>query len=134
MHRLWIHTSAHPCRHTKTHGLANRLSTHAIEVVEDIEHIWRSSGHLAPKGMVLVHGGHHQSFPNRATGERAITDIANYNPFLTIDFLIQRSTERDGTGSTYKGVVGHAAEGSEEGMHGPTQTPAETCGFGVDLG
>jgi len=134
MHRICIHSGTHSGSHTKSHRLANRLSAHAIEVVEDIEHVGRGSCHIAPEGMVLIHGSHHESFPNRPTGKCAIADIADHYPFFTIDFFIERCTEGDGTGSAYNSIVGHAAEGSEESMHGPTQPPAETSGFGVDFG
>jgi len=133
VHGVLVDGRPHPCGHLVAHGLPDRLPTHCVEVVKAVEHERGIAGILLPQGLVLVHGGENQAFVDRTAGERAVADVGDDNPLFAVDFLIQGGTYGDGAGATDDGVVGHAAEGLEEGVHRAAQACVEARLLGIDL-
>ncbi len=133
VHGVLVDGGSHPGCHLVAHGLSDGLAAHCIEVVKAVEHERRIAGILLPQGLVLVHGGEHQAFVDRTAGERAVTDVSDDDTLFAVDLLIQGSSYCNGAGATDDGVVGHAAEGLEEGMHRAAKACVEARLLGIDL-
>ncbi len=133
MHGVLVDGSTYACGHLVAHGLADGLAAHGIQVVEAVEHERGIAGILLPQGLVLVHGGEHQPFINRAAGKRAVADVGDDDALLAVDFLIQGCSNGDGAGTSDDCVVGHAAEGLEERVHRTAQACIEPRLLGIDF-
>src|SRR5690554_4878472 len=89
MHLLGIDTCTQSGKNFIAHGLSVCLSTHTIQVIVEVENQWQSASvGFFPKLLILIHGSQTDSFPNRTTTQRTITNVRDDDAFLLIDFLI----------------------------------------------
>ena len=115
------------------HGLTAGLVAHAVGVIEDVVQDGHAIGVGLPQGLVLVHCGEVQSFPNGATSHGSITDVTYDDTLLVVDLLKQSCTGGDGTGAANDSVVGVDTEGQEECVHGAAHTQMEAGLTSEDL-
>ena len=88
VHGLRIDPCSHASEDFVAHCLATGLTTHAIEVVEEVEQDRRiATRRFGPQGPELVHGGEHHGFPHWATPHGGITDIGHDDTGLAVDPL-----------------------------------------------
>ncbi len=65
MHLLGIETCTDAGRIFEAHGFTTRLTAHGILVIVYVEENRQATLHIAfPQFLVLVHGGHHEAFPD----------------------------------------------------------------------
>ena len=128
MQVLGIDAGAHARQHLEAHGLARGLAAHPVEVVHEVEHHRRGAPQIGiPEGPVLVHGGEAQRFPGRPTACRRVADAGDDDAGAAVHALEERRAGRDPGRAADDGVVRHAAERREEGVHGAAE-PAVQAG------
>ena len=134
VHLLGVDAGADTGEEVVAHCLAARLPAHRVLVVHHVHEQRKTAVHLAfPQVVVLVHSGHHQPFPDRAAGHRAIADVADDDAVLAVDLFVQGRADRDIGRAADDGVVRIDAERQEEGVHRAAQTAVETGVLGEDL-
>ena len=121
MHVVGINASTNSCQQLVSHGFTTGLSTHSVEVIEEVEQDWRSSSYILwPQCLVLVHSCHHHGFPYRTATKGCVTYVGNNNTRLSVDSLEQGCTSGNICRTTYDGVIGHRTEGQEVCVHRTT--------------
>ena len=135
VHGLGVEGRAHAGEDLITHGLAESLAAHAVEVVEEVEQDRRVAAVLlTPQGTELVHRRKVHGLPHGAAGQGSVTDVGDDNAGLAIDALEQGRAVRDRGGAADDRVVRVGAKGQEEGVHRTAQAAVEARLAGEDLG
>ena len=134
VHLFGINAGTDAREEVVAHRFAARLAAHRVLVVHHIQQERHAALHVAfPEVLVLVHGGHHQAFPDRAAGHRAVADVADDDAVLAVDLLVQRRTDRDVGRAADDGVVGVNTERQEEGVHRAAKSLVEAGFLGEDF-
>ena len=134
VHGLGVEGRAHAGEDLISHGLAEGLTAHAVEVVEEVEQDRRvATVLLAPQGTELIHRREVQGLPHGATGQGGVTDVGDDDAGLAVDALEQGRAVRDRGGAADDRVVRVGAEGQEEGVHRAAQAAVEAGLAGEDL-
>ena len=135
VHGLGVEGRAHTGEDLISHGLAEGLAAHAVEVVEEVEQDRRVAAVLlAPQRAELVHGREVHGLPHGATGQGGVTDVGDDDAGLAVDALEQGRAVGDRGGAADDGVVRVGAKGQEEGVHRAAQAAVEAGLAGKDLG
>ena len=131
---LGVDPGADPRQHLEAHGLARGLAAHAVEVVEEVEQHRRGTAQLRiPQGPILLHGGEGDRFPGRPAAGRGVADIGDHDSGPAVAALEQRRAGGDGSRAADDGVVGHASERREEGVHGAAEPAVQAGGAREDF-
>ena len=131
---LGVDPGADPRQHLEAHGLACGLAAHAVEVVEEVEQHRRGTAKLRiPQGPILLHGGEGDRFPGRPAAGRGVADIGDHDSGPAVAALEQRRAGGDGSRAADDGVVGHASERREEGVHGAAEPAVQAGGTREDF-
>ena len=135
VHLVGREAGTHAGEHFEAHRFADGLAAHAVEVVDEV-HDQRQAAAVSfiPEFLELVHGGKAQGFPGGPATGGGVADVADDDAGAFVDVLEEGRADGDVSGAADDGVVGHDAEGGEEGVHGAAESAVEAKVFGEDFG
>ena len=122
VHGVRIHSCTHSGKHVKSHGLPGSLTTHAVEIIHEVEDNWQSSAQrFIPKLMILPHPSKVHGFPSGSAPHGGVADIGNNETIPAIDLLEQGGTSCYVGRTAHDRIVRKNPERSKERMHGTTK-------------
>ena len=119
VHLGWIQACPHADQCPKAHRLPDRLTAHAVEVVDKVDNQRQPAAEcFVPKRLELVHGRKAKCFPGRAAACRRISDIADHQARLAVDTLVEGCAHGDIRRAANNRIVRVDPKRRKERMHG----------------